>query len=234
MRSIILILLLLPALSIAQVIEYSPYSDTIDLCSVEKPTVDSAFDFLTRELSFIDFDDCNNCDSRAHITARILERKFPGIKTAKVWLFADFKRASNENKPVKTSYLILNDECDNWGYHVATIVLIPYSERIDTIVIDPTTGEKPVTLNDWASKIITPGGKAFLIIKDKKYYSFPDNSNNKFEDEKEIWIDEDKILYDDYCEISIEKVLASKLGIKEPWTYRWQLKTLRELLGDGK
>jgi hypothetical protein len=234
MRFVIFIFLL-PAVVRAQTIEYSPFSDSVDICLTGKSTADSAFDFISNELGFIDFDDCNNCSSRAHLITAILENQFPGLKTAKAWLFADFKRASEEEKYKlrKKSFLVCGD-CDNWGYHVAPLVIINGSDGVDSFVLDPSTQNKPVSLQKWAFDLITKGSKALLIVKDKKYYSYPDNDSKRFDDIKEEWIDDDKNLYDDDFSKSIEKILMSNQRIREHWVFRSDLKKIKELLNSDE
>ncbi len=208
------------------------FSDSVDACITDKSTVDSAFDFISNELGFMDFDDCNNCASRAHLISAILEKQFPGLKTAKAWLFADFKRASKEEiyRLRKTSFLTAGNECDSWGYHVAPLVLVSCGDKIDSVVLDPSTQNKPVSLHKWASGLVTRGSKALIIIKDKKYYLFPDNDSKKFEDTKKIWVDNDKSLYDEDFTKSIEKILISKRRIREPGVFGSDMKKIRDLL----
>jgi hypothetical protein len=61
MRIIALILFFFSLGLNAQVLEYSPYSDSLEISNAERSTVDSAFNFIINELDFIDFDDCNEC-----------------------------------------------------------------------------------------------------------------------------------------------------------------------------
>lgn len=236
MRLTVLILFLFPFSVNAQILEYSPYSDSVEISIAERLTVDSAFYFISNELEFIDFDDCNECSSRAHLMAAILENRFPSLKSAKVWLFADFKRASMEEKYKykKNSYLVLNDDCSSWGYHVAPVVIIENKGGADTIVIDPTTQKTAVKLNKWAFRLIPDEGKALIAVKDKKYYLFPDNDSKKFEDMKKSWIDDDKSLLDDDYSKSIEKILISNRRIYDQGILMGEIKKLKKLLNvDG-
>ncbi len=236
MRLTVLIIFLFPFALNSQVLEYSPYSDSLEISSTEKSTVDSAFSFISNELEFIDFDDCNECASRAHLIAAILENRYHSLKLAKVWLFADFKRASMEEKYKlkKNSYLVLNEECSRWGYHVAPAVIIESKGVTDTIVLDPSTQKKAVLLNKWAYKLIPDEGSAFIILKEKKYYSFPENKNDKFNDNAEIWRDDDKSLYDDDFKTSLKKILFSKQGVMEPAVVNSRLKKIIDLLNKNE
>jgi len=192
----------------------------------------SAFDYVNNELDFIDFDDCNNCNSRAHLIAAILESRYPELNMAKVWLFADFKRASQKEKYryKKYVYLSAGEECSSWGYHVAPVVLIKNKNSVDTLVFDPSTQNNPVSLQKWAIDLTSREGKTYLIIKDKKYYTYPDNSNKKFEDMKTEWADDVKSVNDDDYSKSIGKILKSKHGLREHWLFKSEEKMIRDLL----
>jgi hypothetical protein len=236
MRLTVLILFLFPFAINAQVLEYSSYSDSLDISIAERSAVDSAFYFISNELEFIDFDNCDECASRAHLIAAILENRYPSLKLAKVWLFADFKRASMEEKYKfkKNSYLVLNEACSRWGYHVAPAVIIENKGGTDTIVLDPSTQKKAVLLNNWAYKLIPDDGSALITLKEKKYYSFPENKNNKFNDNAEIWSDDNKSLYDDDFKTSLKKVLFSKQGVMEPAVINSRLKKIIDLLNKNE
>jgi hypothetical protein len=224
---------LFPAVVYTQTLEYSSFSDSIDISSAGKSLIDSAFSYISSELGFIDFDDCNNCSSRAHLITAILENQFFGLKTSKVWLFADFKRSSQEGKyGLKSKSYLVCGECDNWGYHVAPLVIIRSGDRVDSIVLDPSTQNKPIVLRKWALNLVPRDGKAFLIIKNKKYYAYPDNDSRKFEDLMEEWVDDDKNLYDDDYSKSIEKILTAKHVIEERWLFTGEIKKIRNLLQD--
>src|SRR5207244_2918567 len=144
------------------------------------------------DLSFLDFNDCNNCNSRAHIMAAAICKKFPNISVAKLWLFSDGKRVSQkDNYDEKTKYMLsFKNKCLDWGYHVAAIIIIEHPKGRDTVVIDPTTQPRPVSISQWALNLIPQKGKGFLIIKDKRYFTFPKDGDNNFEDLKSEWTDE--------------------------------------------
>ena len=217
-------------------VEYSSYSDSVEVSNAGKSLVDSAFDYINDELDFIDFSDCNNCNSRAHLVTAILESRYPELNTAKVWLFADFKRASQEEKYIYKRYVFLSagGECNSWGYHVAPVVLIKNKSSFDTLILDPSTQNKPVSLHKWAIDLTSQEGKTYLIIKDKRYYTYPDNSNKKFEDMKTEWVDDNKSLNDDDYSKSIGKILKSRHGLREHWLFRSEIKRIQELLLVGE
>jgi hypothetical protein len=213
-------------------VEYSTYSDPVEVSNARKSLVDSAFNYISNELDFMNFNDCNNCESRAHLIAAILESRYPELNTAKVWLFADFKRASQEKKYRYKRYVFLSagEECSSWGYHVAPVVLIKNNNSVDTLVLDPSTQNKPVSLQKWTIELTLREEKTYLIIKDKKYYTFPDNQNKKFNDMKMKWVDDDKSLNDDDYSRSIKRILKSRHRIREHWLFRSEEKMIRNLL----
>ena len=214
------------------VIEYSPYSDKAQINEIDKKITDSIYNFVKNELTFIDFEDCNNCDSRAHLISAIIEKKFK-VRVSKVWLFTDYKRASQAEKYKykPDAYLTYGDDCTRWKYHVAPIVVIKHEEMADTIVIDLSTQDAPVSLKDWALNLIKPNEKGYLVVKNKLYYSFPDDVTGKFEDTKELWVDdENKQLFDIDYSTSIDRILTAKYGYWDQWNYRFWQNELQDML----
>ena len=102
------------------------------------------------------------------------------------------------------------------------------------MVFDPATQSNPVSLQKWALDLTPQEGKTYLIIKDKKYYTFPDNSGKKFEDEKREWKDDSKSLNDEDFSKSIERLLKSKHGLREHWLFSSEVKKIRELLSNNE
>jgi hypothetical protein len=214
-------------------IEYSRFSDTVPQSSISVTLSDSIYSYVESNLTFIDFDDCNNCDARAHLISAIIEKRFAGVKVAKVWMFANCKRASMSEKYRfrENIYLRYDGECDSWGYHVAPMIIFAHSHGIDTIVIDPSTQDSPVPLSKWIDGLLSHDEGAYLIVKDRKYFSFPDDENNRFEDMKEVWTDDaNKPLLDEDCSISIENIFSARNIIWDPWTYRHYINAIRNLL----
>lgn len=212
-------------------LEYSAYSDNIPVSKTGIVTADSIYHFIENELPFIDFNDCNNCNSRAHIIAAVIEKKFPGVKSAKAWLFADFKRASREDVYKYKPYIFLTHEadCNKWGYHVAPLVIIEHEKGTDTFVIDHSTRNSPVKLKDWAEKLVHNGSKGLIVVKDKMYYKFPDNDNNKFIDTSITWTDKESLYDYDYSK-SLGKILIARYGFWDPWTYRKHYDEIKQML----
>src|SRR5260221_5798805 len=201
------------------VIEYSRYSDQVAISIISAEAADSIYDFISNLLEFIEFDECNNCDSRAHFITSIVEKKF-SLTLAKAWLFADLKRSSlTEKYKLKPHvYLSDKDDCTKWVFHVAPLVIIKRDGIQDTLILDPSTADSAISLRRWALNIIqsSKGGTGFLIIKDADYYTYPGDKNGKFEDERNIWADNrSKELFDGDYSKSINAILKARYGILE-------------------
>jgi glutaminase-like protein len=182
MRYLLLILLLAgPAYSQA---EYSIFSDTVGVNDPSPGIGDSLFTLAINELTFMDFEDCGNCPLRAHVMTFIYSRRFPDVKTGKVWLFSDSKRSSKRDiyKTRKFEYLSYKNLCSNWVFHVAPIIIM----GTDTIVIDPSTQSRPAMLRDWV-RTISDSSLSFLIIKNSKYYTYPKDDYDFFSDNLPLW-----------------------------------------------
>jgi hypothetical protein len=133
--------------------EYSPYSDTIPQSRLSSSQADSIFNFIVSNKHLIDLDDCNICKSRAHIITRIIEKYFPKVTPAKVWLIADCMRVSTAKTITNTNLLhsFIHPVSAQTGHITLRRLSLPSS---DTIVIDPSTQSGPVRLSKWAGDII--------------------------------------------------------------------------------
>jgi hypothetical protein len=212
-------------------IEYSSYSDTVPVNFIQRGTADSVYKFITEELDFIDYNDCNNCDSRAHLISGIINNCFK-VRTAKVWLFTNRKRSSQKEKYLsKPDRWLTYNDCLLWSWHAAPVIIIQNQNKYaDTLVMDPSTEDGPVSIKEWASAITSAAGKGFVIIKDARYQRFPVDENGKFEDTKEIWQGES--LLDTDWSRSIENILQPRYGILDPWTRRNYEMRIRKMLSD--
>lgn len=208
--------------------EYSQYSDTIPQSSLSSSQADSIFNFIVSNKHIIDLDDCNICKSRAHIISRLIEKYFPEVTPAKVWLVADCKRISKaEYYKYKPAVLLQSPgECTNWVYHVAPVIITP----TDTIVIDPSTQSKPVSLSKWAGEIIPKNGAGYIIIKDKRYYIYPQNKDDLLLDTLSNWSVDNKDLTDDKYLRSVDETLQAKHRMYEPWRFNYYVSELMKLL----
>jgi hypothetical protein len=208
--------------------EYSPYSDTIPQSRLSSSQADSIFNFIVSNKHLIDLDDCNICKSRAHIITRIIEKYFPKVTPAKVWLIADCMRISTKEyyKYKPATLLHSPGKCTNWAYHVAPVIITVN----DTIVIDPSTQSKPVILSKWAGDIIPQNGDGFLIIKDKRYYIYPQNKDDLMLDTVSNWDIYNKNKTDDKYLRSIDETLRAKHTLYEPWKFNYYISELMKLL----
>lgn len=209
-------------------IEYSVHSDTIPQSNISLAKIDSIYTFIYSHNWLIDFDDCNICKSRAHIISRLIEKNFPEITVSKAWLIADSKRSTQKEiyryKPAV--YLSFPGKCSNWSYHVAPIIITD----ADTFVIDPATQTKAVKLNKWAGNVIPSGGKGFIVIKDKRFYIYPEIGDDFFDDDMRIWNENDRSITDDKYLRSVDETLQAKHGFYEPWKFKYYVSKLMELL----
>lgn len=205
---------------------YSPYSDSI--YNNTNVSSDSIFSFILSNEHLIDFDDCNICKSRAHFLSRAIEKKFAGVNIFKVWLIADCKRSSQkENYRYKQNiYLQLQGKCSNWVYHVAPAALI----NGDTVVFDPATQTKTVSLKKWSEKLITPGSTAYLIIKEDEFYFYPESADDYFLDDTADWYSDEPKMKDEKYLRSIEEILRAKQGYYEPWKFNYYMSELLKLV----
>ena len=227
-RLSVIAIMLTAASSFCQgVLEFSIHSDTLSAGNITVK-IDSVYSLIAGTKDIIEFEDCNVCKSRAHITARVIERSFPGVSVGKAWLFADSKRKSQKDfyryKPVV--YLENKGVCRSWGYHVAPVIITP----ADTFVIDPATQTKAVKLGDWARNLIPAYGKGFVVIKERRYFIYPDDEQNLLEDEKSEWTDDESLLDEEYSR-SIDEVVRASLGLVEPWKMNAKVKDIKSLIG---
>lgn len=209
-------------------IEYSPLSDTAAISAVSLSAADSVFAWA-QQLAVIDYNDCNICKSRAHILAHIIEKRFANITVSKVWLFAGPKIKSRRSAYRTRPELWLQHKniCSGWGYHVAPVIVTSG----DTLVIDPATQTRAVSLGEWASSLVPSGGEGLVVIKHRRFYIFPDNEKHYFEDEKILWTDNESLLDESYSR-SIDEMTRTSLGIAEPWQMRSRVKQLEELINE--
>jgi hypothetical protein len=209
-------------------LRYSPLSDTLAVSELTSAGADSVFTRAAGLSDALDYSDCNVCKSRAHILARALEKHFAGVRCGKVWLFADSKRKSQREKyrtKPEVWLTLPGTDCRAWGYHVAPVIVT----ALDTFVIDPATQSKAVTLREWARKIIPAGSEGFAVMKVSRYYIFPDDERDLFEDELAVWIDDNESLLDEEYSRSIDELVRASLGLVEPWKMReraWKIKQL--------
>ena len=180
----ILIIIVFHSASLLCQLTHSGFSDTIGSNPGNIALADSLYNFTAAKLSFLDYNDCNNCPLRAHVMTFVFAKTFPELKIGKVWLIADSKLASRRDyyKTHKREFLNGMEQCPQWGFHVAPVVIFGY----DTLVIDPSTQSAPVNLNKWAGTITT-NTASFLIIKDEDYYSYPEDGNDNFNDIQQTW-----------------------------------------------
>jgi hypothetical protein len=198
-----------------ETLEYSPYSDTIEPNKIDKSVAQALYSFVKNRIDFVQYDDNENCDLRAHLICFVLEKKFVNLKLGKAWLFGDSKRASKKflYEDGGSSYLALGSKGMSWGYHVAPVIILGN----DTLIIDPTTQNTAVPLRKWAKDLIPLGSKGFIVIKNNEYFCFPSDDENMFLDNTVIWDNpgNESEPVDAYTDIA-EKISVAYAGILDP------------------
>jgi hypothetical protein len=162
-------------------IKFTGKSDSI-LLSVT--TIEEANKIFTEmnTLSLFNMNDCNNCEDRANAIAYILNKR--GLTVAKFWLFGEGKISTGIS-----ARILKSKKCKTWGYHVAVGFLVKNKEKIDTIIIDPGTQKKIISLSNWALPLVQKNEIGHIIVKDIVYYTYP-LKNKKFEVDK-VWTEKD-------------------------------------------
>jgi hypothetical protein len=135
---------------------------------------------------FIEFRYANNhCEDRAHAMAKLISDE--GIGVGKAWIFVN---GIFNNKYPKVLKIYDKNKLDDtkdiltWKYHVAPVIK---TINGDTLVIDPSLCQTPVSLKEWFDKMnVTNELKikdVFFLIKDWKYqtYSSKDNQSRLME-----------------------------------------------------
>ena len=164
---------------------FSPYSDTLEANSADIKTADSLFNLANSKLNFLEYNDCNNCTLRAHVLTFLFSKLYPDLKIAKAWIFADSKLESRKDyyKTHIKGYLSYKNMCPLWGFHVAPAIIF----ETDTLVIDPSTQNSPAKLSDWV-KNLSSAASAYIILKENKYYSYPEKGDDDlFNDNTADW-----------------------------------------------
>jgi hypothetical protein len=148
-------------------------SENIAFTKLTEGEAQTLFDSLAN-LDYIEFRYANNhCEDRAHAMSYEIARK--GINAGKAWIFV---KGIFENKYPKV--LKINDANKvgangllTWKYHVAPVIM---SDKGDTLVLDPSLCETPVTLKAWFNKMNVKNDIAwedvFVLIKDWKYQTY--------------------------------------------------------------
>jgi len=218
MKFVILLLVISLQLLYSQhkeTLEYSPYSDTIGSNKIDKSIGAALYSFVKNRIDFVQYDDYENCDLRAHLICFVLEKKFDNLKLGKAWLFGDSKRASKKflYEDGGSSYLALNSKGMSWGYHVAPVIIFGK----DTLIIDPTTQSFAVPLRKWANDLIPLGSKGYIILKNNEYFCYPSDDENMFMDNETNWDNaNDESGHADVLTDIAEKISVAYIGILDP------------------
>lgn len=148
-------------------------SDEVAFSTISESAAQTLFDTLAN-LDYIEFRYANNhCEDRAH--AMSYEIAEQGIVAGKAWIFVRgiFENTYPKVLKIHDANKIGKNNLLTWKYHVAPVVM---SEQGDTLVLDPSLCETPVTLKEWFHKMNVKEDvhwdEIFFLIKDWKYQSY--------------------------------------------------------------
>lgn len=136
---------------------YKPLNETLALNPICMPLADSLNNTFIHSKSFDWTDRQNNCEDRANAVSILLENW--GVSNGKAWCFGG-KNAKYKNG---------KGTLKGWSYHVAAFVLVKRNNLIDTLIIDPLTSKKLLSINEWANEISSTKGNLYFITDNKKY-----------------------------------------------------------------
>lgn len=149
-------------------------SDNIPLTKITESNAQMLFDTLAN-LDYIEFRYANNhCEDRAHAMSYEITQK--GIQCGKAWIFVRgiFKNKFPKVLKVHDVNKIGKNNLLTWKYHVAPVIM---TDKGDTLVLDPSLCETPVTLIEWFNKMNVKDDLSlndiFFLIRDWKYQTYP-------------------------------------------------------------
>ncbi len=148
-------------------------SDDVIFSKISETAAQALLDSLAG-LDYIEFRFANNhCEDRAHAMSYEIAQQ--GIQAGKAWIFVRgiFKNQYPKVLKIHDANKIGKNDLLTWKYHVAPVVM---SDKGDTLVLDPSLCETPVTLKEWFYKMNVKNDVAwneiFFLIKDWKYQSY--------------------------------------------------------------
>jgi len=112
------------------------------------PSVQDAFKYILDSTDIEFRYSYAGCEKRAHAISLLLnERK---IKHYKIWNFDPslISLFYKQNKPTVPNLTKLSEKV-SWTYHVAILVYVKKNNATDTLVIDPSIGEKLLSYKEW-------------------------------------------------------------------------------------
>jgi len=153
-----LIIILCSYISFAQKAKlYKPLSENLELNPICRQLADSLNKTFINSKSFDWTDRRNNCEDRANGVSILLDKW--GISNGKAWCF------SGKNAKYKSRKGTLK----GWSYHVATFILVKENNLIDTLIIDPLTSNKLLSIREWSNEISNTKGNLYFITSNEKY-----------------------------------------------------------------
>lgn len=171
--------------------------DSISLS--EKTLTEANLAFSIIENAPIEFKNCkevaNNCENRAEFGNHVLKQL--GFKPINFWIFKE-GLIEGFNELGGLEYTSKTTDCKTlfWKYHVASGIVINTDQGLDTLIFDPWTQGKLVTLREWSLSFFKPNANrtvfAFGVLDN--YYYFPTTNKGKLittEDQWQAYVDKD-------------------------------------------
>lgn len=120
----------------------------------------------------------NECQYRAHAMARILLEN--GIKSNKIWSFQPSLVGESGTEQLTIDDPNFIGDKVKWVYHVAPFVVVKMPNNlIDTMVIDPSMFNEPVSYKRWLGGLNTKG--QYYTFMHPKYVQYHTNNQNKLD-----------------------------------------------------
>jgi hypothetical protein len=111
-----------------------------------------------------------NCHNRAELMCMFLKKK--NISNFKIWNFApsQFSLICSKMLEVKDKNDFTPGGIVKWGYHVAPTVLTRISGKLDTLVLDPSLFNEPISYKKWLS--VQGCKESFYTFLNPEWYLF--------------------------------------------------------------
>lgn len=130
----------------------------------------------------------NNCENKAGFASLILKNL--GFKPINFWIFKEGLIKGEDNKG-GLYYDKKRCQCKksaSWGYHVGAGVILNTPEGLDTLIFDPWTYSKLVSLDEWSLSFFRQSsGRTIYIFPVSKNYRFYPTENEKLITDENKW-----------------------------------------------
>ncbi len=130
--------------------------------------VQDLFRLITSEVDFVTNVPEEGCYARAHLMAIELYKR--GFETVKVFAKGPLRF---ETEHVPKGFV-------NWSHHISAGVIVETPAGKQLLILDPSTGSNPITLNDWISRITKNLGGGEPSIEVVNQFKYKINDGKKF------------------------------------------------------